>query len=75
LLSEGVRQMAKATVPRVTPEEVARIIEQAAKEPGTNDMMALLALNTEIAEIEQVNRSLVVQPLVAQASSTAGWVR
>lgn len=75
MLSEGVRQMAKATVPRVTPEEVARIIEQAAKEPGTNDMMALLALNTEIAEIEQVNRSLVVQPLVAQASSTAGWVR
>ena len=75
MLSEGVRQMAKATVPRVTPEEVARIIEQAAKEPGTNDMMALLALNTEIAEIEQVNRSLVVQPLIAQASSTAGWVR
>ena len=67
--------MAKATVARVTPEEVARIIEQAAKEPGTNDMMALLELNTEIAEIEQVNRSLVVQPLVAQASSTAGWVR
>ena len=67
--------MAKTAVTRVTPEEVARIIEQAAKEPGTNDMMALLALNTEIAEIEQVNRSLVVQPLVAQASSTAGWVR
>jgi hypothetical protein len=67
--------MAKTAVPRVTPEEVARIIEQAAKEPGTNDMMALLELNTEIAEIEQVNRSLVVQPLIAQASSTAGWVR
>jgi hypothetical protein len=67
--------MANARVPRVTPEEVAQIIEQASKEPGIKDMMALLALNTEIAEIEQVNRSLLVQPVVAQASSTAGWVR
>jgi hypothetical protein len=59
----------------VTPEEVAKIIEQASKEPGTNDMMALLRLSGEVAEIEQINRSLVVQPLIAQTSSTAGWVR
>jgi hypothetical protein len=67
--------MANATVPKVTPEDVAKIIEQAVKEPGTNDMIALLHLSREIAEIEQVNRSLIVQPLVAQATSTAGWVR
>ena len=75
LLSEGVDEMANATVPKVTPEEVAKIIEQASKEPGIDDMMALLQLSAEITEIEQINRSMTVQPLVAQTSSTAGWVR
>jgi hypothetical protein len=75
LLSEGVKEMENATVPKVTPEEVAKIIEQASKEPGTNDMLAVLQLSVEITEIEQINRSMTVQPLVAQVSSTAGWVR
>jgi hypothetical protein len=67
--------MANATVPKVTPEEVGKIIEQACKEPGINDMIAVLQLSGEIAEIEQISRSLTVQPIIAQASSTAGWVR
>jgi hypothetical protein len=67
--------MASGTVSRVTPEEVAKIIEQASKEPGIDDMMALLQLSAEITEIERINRSMIVQPLVAQTSSTAGWVR
>jgi hypothetical protein len=67
--------MANARDPKVTPEDVAKIIEQASKEPGINDMMALLQLSAEITQIEQINRSMMVQPLVAQASSTAGWVR
>ena len=75
LLSEGVDEMANATVSKVTPEEVAKIIEQASKEPGIDDMMALLQLSAEIREIEQINRLMMVQPLVAQTSSTAGWVR
>jgi hypothetical protein len=75
LLSEGVDGMASGTVSRVTPEEVAKIIEQASKEPGIDDMMALLQLSAEITEIERINRSMIVQPLVAQTSSTAGWVR
>jgi hypothetical protein len=75
IASEGVDEMANARDPKVTPEDVAKIIEQASKEPGINDMMALLQLSAEITQIEQINRSMMVQPLVAQASSTAGWVR
>jgi hypothetical protein len=61
---------------RVSPEEIAQIIQKASEEPGVNDMLALLRLSREITEIEQVSRSLMTtQPVVAQASSTAGWVR
>jgi len=60
----------------VSPEEVAEIIEKASREPGINDILALMRLSYEFNEIEQINRSLMmVQPVVAQASSTAGWVR
>ena len=59
----------------VSSQEVVQIIEKASREPGVNDMLARLRLSQEFNEIEQVNRSLmVVQPVVAQASSTAGWV-
>ena len=59
----------------VSSQEVVQIIEKASRELGVNDMLALLRLSQEFNEIEQVNRSLmVVQPVVAQASSTAGWV-
>jgi hypothetical protein len=61
---------------RVSPEEIAQIIQKASEEPGINDMLAILRLSEEITDIERVNRSLTMQPVVTQAgSSTAGWVR
>lgn len=67
--------MANPAVLKVTPEEVAGIIERASREPGINDMLALLQLSHEATQFEQLTQSLAVQPLVAQVSSTAGWVR
>jgi hypothetical protein len=67
--------MANTTVTKVTPEDIAEIIERASKEPGVNDMLALLQLSQEITQVEQFSRSLTMQPIVARASSTAGWVR
>ena len=67
--------MANTTVPKVTPEDIAEIIKRASKEPGVNDMLALLQLSQEITQVEQFSRSLTVQPIVARASSTVGWVR
>jgi hypothetical protein len=68
--------MADATVVTVTPQEIAAIIERASKEPGTDDMMALLRLSQEAAEVEQIRHSLTtVQPVIAAVSGTAEWVR
>jgi hypothetical protein len=68
--------MANPTVPKVTPEEIAEIIEKASKEPGTDDMMALLQLSHEATEIELLNRALTtVEPIIGAVSGTAGWVR
>jgi hypothetical protein len=46
----------------------------ASKEPGINEMLALLQLSHEITQIDEITRGLSVQPLVAQVSSTADWV-
>jgi hypothetical protein len=67
--------MANTAAPRVTPEEIAAIIERASKEPGINDMMALLSLSQEVAQIEQMRLALTTaQPVISAASGTAGWV-
>jgi hypothetical protein len=63
--------MANTTVPTVTPEEVAEIIERASKEPGINDVLALMELSREAAQIEQIRAELAPQPLVTQVTGTA----
>jgi hypothetical protein len=69
---EGVMQMASN---KVSPEEIAAIIEKASKEPGINDMMALLHLSQEATEVEQARLALTAaQPIIAHVSGTAGWV-
>jgi len=59
---------------RVSPAEIAKIIEAAAKEPGVNDMLSLLRLSQEANEIEQFFNSLRPTEIMTQASSTAGWI-
>jgi hypothetical protein len=67
--------MANPIIPSVSPQEIEEIIERASKEPGINDMLALLRLSQEITQGEQIKRDLTVQPFVAQVTGTAGWVR
>jgi hypothetical protein len=70
-----MEQMVNPTVPCVSPQEIEEIIERASKEPGINDMLALLRLSQEITQVEQIRRDLTEQPLIAEVSGTAGWVR
>jgi hypothetical protein len=67
--------MADTVAQRASPEDIGKIIEQAAKEPGVNDMMALLELARECNEIEEIRHGWSEQPLIAQVSSTGGWLR
>ena len=67
--------MADTVAPCVSPEEIGKIIEQARKEPGVNDMMALLELSREFNQIEEIRHGWSEQPLIAQVSSTGGWRR
>lgn len=60
--------------PSVSPEEIKEIIERAAKEPGLNDILALMEVSREATEIEQIRAELASQPLVMQVTGTAGWV-
>ena len=69
--------MAEPTVSSsVSPQEIKKIIERAAKEPGINDMIALLRLSDEATQLELTRHALMaVQPIIATVSGTAGWVR
>jgi hypothetical protein len=59
----------------VTPKDIDDILTRAAKEPGINDVMALLLLSREADEIQEIRRGLDVPQIVSQVTSTAGWVR
>lgn len=68
--------MANATVSTVTPEEVAQIIEKASKEPGINDVFAILELSQEITEFELARYAMMnPQPIIAEVTGTGSWVR
>jgi hypothetical protein len=66
--------MANVTVPSVSPQEIKEIIDRAVKEPGINDVLALMQLSREATEIEQTIAEVTPQPLVMQVTGTAGWV-
>lgn len=66
--------MANPIVAGVSPQEIREIIERAVKEPGINDVLALMKLSQEAAEIEEIRAELSPQPLVTQVTGTAGWV-
>jgi hypothetical protein len=69
-------QMPQPAAPSVTPQDVKAIIERASKEPGINDVLALLRLSQESAQIDEFMRVLTTQPPIdAQVSGTAGWIR
>jgi hypothetical protein len=59
---------------RVSPEEIENLIKKAAKEPGINDVMTLLELSKEAAQIEEMRAELSPQPLATQVTGTAKWV-
>lgn len=68
--------MANPTVPSVSPQEIKEIIERASKEPGINDMIALLRLSQEATQLELTMQALMAeQPIIAAVSGTADWVR
>jgi hypothetical protein len=55
-----------------TPQEIKEIIDRAAKEPGINDVLALMQLSKEATEIQQTMANLTPQPWVMQVTGTAG---
>jgi hypothetical protein len=59
----------------VSPDEIKKIIEQASKEPGINDMLALVELSHEYNLISQMSVTWSEQPLIGQVSSTGDWLR
>jgi len=65
--------LADFTIPRVSPQEIKELIERAAKEPGINDVIALMKLSWETTEVEQIRAELYPQPRVMQVTGT-GWV-
>jgi hypothetical protein len=73
-VSGGCSKMTNPTAPSVSPEEIKEMIERAAKEPGINDVLALMELSQEADQIEQIRAELASQPLVMQVTGTAGWV-
>ena len=66
--------MANPHVPNVSPQEIRELVERAAKEPGINDLLALMALSEESTQIEQIRSELSPEPLVMPITGTAGWV-
>jgi hypothetical protein len=58
----------------VSPQEIKELIERAAKEPGINDVLALMQLSQEATQIEQIRTQLSPQPVMMQVTGTAGWV-
>jgi hypothetical protein len=58
----------------VSPQEIQELIEKASKEPGINDVLALMELAQEFAQIEEIRAELSPQPFVTQVTGTAGWV-
>jgi hypothetical protein len=52
--------------PAYIPQDIAEIIEKAAKEPGINDALALLRLSQESNEIEQISSSRTAPPLARE---------
>jgi hypothetical protein len=58
----------------VSPDEIKKIIEQASKEPGINDMLALVQLSQECNVISQMQYTWSEQPLIGQVSSTGDWL-
>lgn len=60
---------------RVSPDEIRKIIEQASKEPGVNDMLALVELSYEFNQISQLQYAWSEQPLIGQVSNTGSWLR
>jgi hypothetical protein len=69
-----MKQMANPTVPSVSPQEIRELIERAAKEPGINDLAALMELSQEVVQIEQIRAEASPQHFMVQVTGTAGWV-
>jgi hypothetical protein len=66
--------MTNAEASRVSPNEIADLIERASREPGLNDILNLLQLSREFTDIDHLRQSWGEQPLAAQVSSTHGWL-
>ncbi len=60
--------------PRVSPQEIEALFERASKEPGLNDIAALLKLADEAMQIERVQAEASAQPCYGLVAGTAGWV-
>jgi hypothetical protein len=66
--------MPDATSFRVSPQEIEALFEKARKEPGLNDITALLKLADEVKQIEWVQAEASTQLCYGQVAGTAGWV-
>jgi len=65
--------MTHSTPNVILPSDIEAILEKAVKEPGVNDLLAVLQLSQEATAINEMSHAFDSQPRVYCVSNSGGW--